>query len=102
MKKPFALASAAAGLALLVCASPAMAHDRVGVSLSFGLPVAPLAVYAPPAPVYYPPQVYYAPPAPVYYPPAAQVVIGGYGPVAPYYYARYHHHFRHGGHRDWR
>lgn len=99
MKKSLvALAGAFAGATMLITASPAMAHDRIGFAVSVGVPVAPVA-YAAPAPAYIAP-----PPAPV--------VVGG--PVvtfgAPYYYGRdwrYYHGYRgsygyrgyHGWHR---
>jgi hypothetical protein len=96
MKKSLLVASAAAlaGAAFLTC-TPAMAHERVGVSLSLGLPlpIAPVAVYAPPAPVYY------APPA------AQVVVVGGYRPVVPVvapYYAHYDRRFHRVAYRGWR
>jgi hypothetical protein len=95
MKQSLAAATAGilAGTALLLCTAPAMAHGRVGVGISIGLPVVPAIV--PFAPV-----AYVAPP-PLYGPPA--VVYGGYygyGPVVrvggPY--ARYQH-FNRGGFR---
>jgi hypothetical protein len=95
MKKSLVAATAGvlAGATMLMCAAPAMAHDRIGFGISVGLPVAPVAYVAPP---------------PVYAP--APVVVGAYGPVvqvgAPYYYGRdwrYDHGFhgyRYGG-RGW-
>lgn len=86
MKKSFlaAISGILAGAAMLVCAAPASAHDRVDFAISLGVPVA----FAAPAPVVY----------------------GGYGPAvrveAPYYYrdSRYYYQgYRRGdydGYRD--
>ena len=92
MKKSFAAVAAGVltGAVLLMSTAPAMAHDRIGFSLSVGVPVAP-AVYAP-APVYTPPV--YAQPAyvaPTYGP----VVYSNYAPVVsvgtPYYYGAHYY-----------
>jgi hypothetical protein len=77
MKKSLVAATAGvlAGTVLLMSATPAMAHDRIGFEVSVGLPVAPIAYVAP-----------------------APVVYGGYAPVVrvehPYYAEhdwRYYH-----------
>ena len=84
MKKTFLAATAAivAGAAMMMCAAPASAHERIGFDVAIGVP----APYVVPAPVVY----------------------GGYGPVvtvgAPYYYHRdwrYYHGFR-GEHEGFR
>ena len=102
MKKSMlaAIAGIIAGTALL--ASPAMAHDRVGLSIGIGVPLyapAPTVVYAAP------PQVVYAPPPPVYVAPRRVVYAA---PVVEYresYYGypdswhhRHHHHHHHRWH----
>jgi hypothetical protein len=75
---------------LLMCTAPAMAHERVALGISIGVPIVPVA-----------PVAYVAPP-PVYAPPA--VVYGGfYGPVVrvggPYVH---YQHFYRAGYRGWR
>ena len=60
------------GAALAVPSGAALAHGRVGVGISIGVPgpvyVVPPAFYYPAPPVYYAPADYYGPP--VYYAPA--------------------------------
>jgi hypothetical protein len=95
MKKALVTAAGLlAGATMLMCTAPAMAHGRVGVAISVGLPVAPI-VYAAPPPVYLAPPLYAPPP----------VVVGAYGPVVqvgwPYYYGHRHYVYR-GGHRGHR
>jgi hypothetical protein len=89
MKKSFLAATAGvlAGATLLMCAAPAMAHERVAIGVSVGVPVG----YVAPAPVVY--GGYYGP--------------GYYGPVvrvgAPYYYHgwNYGHGYYRGGYHGW-
>lgn len=85
MKKSFlaAISGILAGAALLVCAGPASAHDRVDFGISIGVPLA----YVAPAPVVY----------------------SGYAPAvrveAPYYYrdsGYYYQGYRGGDHDGWR
>ena len=94
MKKSLvAIAGAIAGAAMLVAASPAMAHGRFGFAVSVGVPVAPVYV-APPAPVYVPPPVVPVGPA---------VVVGGpvVGVGVPFYHGYYHGYYGYHGYRGW-
>ncbi|HSY29031.1 MAG TPA: hypothetical protein VK832_16095 [Burkholderiaceae bacterium] len=93
MKKSFLAATAGvlAGATLLMCAAPAMAHERVAIGVSVGVPVGFVA----PAPVAYGPGYY----GPAYYGP------GYYGPVVsvggPYYRGWNYGHGYRGGYHGW-
>jgi len=91
MKKYFLAATAGvlAGATLLMCAAPAMAHERVAIGVSVGVPVVGVG-FAAPAPVVY--GGYYGP--------------GYYGPVVrvggPYYHGwNYGHGYYRGGYHGW-